>query len=998
MEHLTSLFLAQSYSDAWEEYQRSLKQANCALWDYVILTASNELQAEGYRAQLQVRYEQGLLPKQTHFAVVPDPDGKRVGSGGATLGVIRYIAEHRGSSDFSGLRILVIHSGGDSKRVPQYSALGKLFSPVPHRLPNGIASTLFDEFMIVMASVPGRIREGMMLASGDVLLLFNPLQIDYSGNGAAAISFKEPVETGKNHGVFVQGDSGNVASFLHKQSVEQLTEKNAVNESGCVDIDTGAVIFSTDMIRSLYGLVCENGVFQEEKYQSLVNDTVRLSLYGDFLYPLAENSTLDAFYLEKPEGDFSEELKLAREMVWQVLRPYRMKLLRFAPAKFIHFGTTSEILRLMSKEIDGYSNLGWSRKVCCTVTQDTAGYNSVVSDLATIGTDCYFESSLVHSDTQIGDRVVLSAVEVSGVTIPSDVVLRGLRQRDGNYVVRIYGVSDNPKLSVDENCSFCGGGLSDFMKEHQLSDSDLFDTNERTLWNAKLYPVCSTMEEAVRQALNLYALFNDGGDLNSWKAANRKSLSSGFYDADSQSILDWNSYLQELMTMDGIAKAIALKTPVEDVVNTFPLSRVTPAQERWIAEYLSTADFSTKIRFYYYIGRALGEVYGEEYYTKCFQSIRETILDSNEHCMEYQSSCRIMMDTHTVALPLRVNFGGGWSDTPPYCLEQGGTVLNAAILLNGEKPVEVTLKRIPEEKIVFESRDMDVYGEFDTIAPLQQTGNPYDPFALQKAALLACGILPKEGGNLQEILNRMGGGFFMKSEVTGVPKGSGLGTSSILSAACVKAIQEFFGLSCTEEKLCSQVLCVEQLMSTGGGWQDQVGGMTDGLKYITASPGAEQNLQIEYVKLQPEVKEELNRRFVLIYTGQRRLARNLLRDVVGRYIGNQAEVVFSLNEIQRVAALMKFELQRGRVDAFSELMNYHWELSQKIDKGITNTLIDQIFSSISHLIDGKMVCGAGGGGFLQAILKENVTKEEVRKQLKTVFGDSSIDIWDCTIL
>ena len=79
-------------------------------------------------------------------------------------------------------------------------------------------------------------------------------------------------------------------------------------------------------------------------------------------------------------------------------------------------------------------------------------------------------------------------------------------------------------------------------------------------------------------------------------------------------------------------------------------------------------------------------------------------------------------------------------------------------------------------------------------------------------------------------------------------------------------------------------------------------------------------------------------------------------------------------------------------------MNYHWELSQKIDKGITNTLIDQIFSSISHLIDGKMVCGAGGGGFLQAILKENVTKEEVRKQLKTVFGDSSIDIWDCTIL
>lgn len=141
-----------------------------------------------------------------------------------------------------------------------------------------------------------------------------------------------------------------------------------------------------------------------------------------------------------------------------------------------------------------------------------------------------------------------------------------------------------------------------------------------------------------------------------------------------------------------------------------------------------------------------------------------------------------------IRLPLRVNWGGGWSDTPPYCNEKGGTVLNAAILLNGEKPVEVTLERIPEQKVVFDSRDMDVHGEFDTIEPLQATGDPYDPFALQKACLLACGIIPREGHTLGEILERLGSGFVMHSEVTNVPKGSGLGTSSILSAACVKAV------------------------------------------------------------------------------------------------------------------------------------------------------------------------------------------------------------------
>ena len=74
------------------------------------------------------------------------------------------------------------------------------------------------------------------------------------------------------------------------------------------------------------------------------------------------------------------------------------------------------------------------------------------------------------------------------------------------------------------------------------------------------------------------------------------------------------------------------------------------------------------------------------------------------------------------------------------------------------------------------------------------------------------------------------------------------------------------------------------------------------------------------------------------------------------------------------------------------------ELSKKIDAGCTNTVIDQIFASVDDLIDGKLVCGAGGGGFLQIVLKKNVTKEAVHKRLKEVFGDSDIDIWDCTLL
>ena len=116
---ITPLFSSQSDRDAWDDYVRMLSRPDYAGWDYIILTASNEQQAEGFRAQLALRQQENLLPVNTHFAVIPDPQGKRVGSGGATLGVLRYIAQQRGDGDFSGLRILVIHSGGDSKRVPQ---------------------------------------------------------------------------------------------------------------------------------------------------------------------------------------------------------------------------------------------------------------------------------------------------------------------------------------------------------------------------------------------------------------------------------------------------------------------------------------------------------------------------------------------------------------------------------------------------------------------------------------------------------------------------------------------------------------------------------------------------------------------------------------------------------------------------------------------------------------------------------------------------------------
>lgn len=977
MKNISSLFLSQAYRDCWDDYNRSLKLKKFPRWDYVILTASNEQQAEGFRKQLEER--KSFLPKHTKFVAIPDRDGQRVGSGGATLEVLKYLRSQEES--FEKLRVLVIHSGGDSKRVPQYSALGKLFSPVPHKLPNGRNSTLFDEFMICMSSVPSRIREGMVLLSGDVLLLFNPLQIDYNNVGAAAISFKEHVETGKNHGVYLNGENGNVKCCLQKKSVETLRSVGAVNNSDCVDIDTGALIFSTEMMNSLYSLIAT-----PEDYDRHVNARTRLSLYADFLYPLAEDSTLEDFYKEKPEGEFCPELTAARERVWNVLRPYRMKLLRLAPAKFIHFGTTREILGLMNGGVDEYKDLGWSRIVGSSIKGDTAGYNSVLSSRSTIGEGCYLEVSYVHRNSKIGDHCVLSYIEVSDREIPDNVVLHGLKQRDGSFVVRIFGIGDNPK----ENKLF-GRDLDEL---EQKLGVRLWENSAHSLWEANLYAEADNIQDGVDAALNLYRIVNDesAADIEQWRNAEKKSLCSGFNAADPDAIIAWNRRMEDLVAMDEITKAIRHKVPAQKLQKRTTLTKI---QKEWMKKRLDKSDFGERMRLHYYLGVVLED---ENEIQECFHIIQAEMLEATVKSLSYNENARIVTDRHTVNLPLRVNWGGGWSDTPPYCNENGGTVLNVAILLNGKKPVEVTLERIDELKIVFDSRDMDVHGEFDTIEPLQATGDPFDPFALQKACLLACGIIPQKGYKLEDILRRLGGGFVMHSEVTDVPKGSGLGTSSILSAACVKAVFEFTGIEFTEEDLYAHVLAMEQIMSTGGGWQDQVGGATPGLKYMSSMPGLKQEIKVTHVELPESARKELDERFVLIYTGQRRLARNLLRDVVGRYVGNEPDSLFALEEIQKTAALMRFELERGNVDGFAKLLDYHWELSKKVDAGSSNTLIEQIFSSIEEMIDGRLVCGAGGGGFLQVILKKGITREDVEKRLNEVFMDSLVGVADCKLV
>ena len=113
--------------------------------------------------------------------------------------------------------------------------------------------------------------------------------------------------------------------------------------------------------------------------------------------------------------------------------------------------------------------------------------------------------------------VLLSYIDIHDEVVPSDVVIHGLKQKDGKFVARIYGVNDNPK----EDKLF-GNPLGEIFPE------SIWSTDDHTLWNAEIYPACDTIEEAVKASLNIYEIVNGNGDINKLLAYDRKSLQSGF--------------------------------------------------------------------------------------------------------------------------------------------------------------------------------------------------------------------------------------------------------------------------------------------------------------------------------------------------------------------------------------------------------------------------------------------------------------------------------------
>ena len=230
--------------------------------------------------------------------------------------------------------------------------------------------------------------------------------------------------------------------------------------------------------------------------------------------------------------------------------------------------------------------------------------------------------------------------------------------------------------------------------------------------------------------------------------------------------------------------------------------------------------------------------------------------------------------------PVRIDIAGGWSDTPPICYEASGAVFNVAVTVNNSRPICCVARFIPRREIVLRTysradsgvrlnEQVQCRSDSDLVQLLKCEG-PNEPCVILRAALIALSfheLCMSCSYELQRVLDRVGGGFEVSS-FSGLPAGSGMGGSSVLAAAIVTALNQLWGNSgMSSSAVIDMVLAVEQVMTSGGGWQDQIGGIVGGFKLSRTDSFLPMNVFVDSVPPSPLFDSVFSSRVCLVYTG-----------------------------------------------------------------------------------------------------------------------------------
>jgi len=335
--------------------------------------------------------------------------------------------------------------------------------------------------------------------------------------------------------------------------------------------------------------------------------------------------------------------------------------------------------------------------------------------------------------------------------------------------------------------------------------------------------------------------------------------------------------------------------------------------------------------------------------------------------------------------PVRIDIAGGWTDTPPYCLLEGGNVVNLAIELNGQPPLQAYVKPSRDLHIILRSIDLGASEIIETYEQLADYIKVGSPFSIPKAALALAGFLPsfstERYASLHQQLEAFGSGIEV-TLLSAIPSGSGLGTSSILASTVLAAISDFCGLGWDKGEIGHRTLVLEQLLTTGGGWQDQFGGVLGGVKLLQSQKGFIQNPLVRWLPTDLYTQPEYAQCHLLYYTGIRRTAKQILAEIVRRMFLNQGHQLQLLREMKQLALDMYEAILRQEFQHMGTLVRKNWSQNQQLDSGTNPDEVKHLCQLIDDLCLGYKLPGAGGGGYLYMVAKDPEAAGRIKRILE----------------
>jgi D-glycero-alpha-D-manno-heptose-7-phosphate kinase len=303
--------------------------------------------------------------------------------------------------------------------------------------------------------------------------------------------------------------------------------------------------------------------------------------------------------------------------------------------------------------------------------------------------------------------------------------------------------------------------------------------------------------------------------------------------------------------------------------------------------------------------------------------------------------------------PLRISLGGGGTDLPSYYRERGGFVLAAAI----DKYVYITLHETFKAEIILK------YSKMERVMSPDQIRHPLIREALK---LLGCGSPNLEITSMADI-----------------PAGTGLGSSGSFITALLKALHLHNKNLMLAHQLAEQACHIEiDLLKEPVGKQDQYISAYGGITCFDFLPNGE--VQAQPLRIEKEVRYNLEDNLLLFFTGFSRSASDILKDQDRKSQKQNAEMLANLDFIKQLGFESKTALERANLHEFARLMNVHWDYKKRRSPNMTNEKINEWYSlGVENGALGGKLIGAGGGGFLMFYAED-------RSRLRNAMTDAGL--------